>query len=137
MSADQLLTMSNTAVKWIVGTALVLGAIATGSAALAAVGRQAAQNLEQAQREEAEAIARQQEELAAIVKALTPKLTMAMYNKLEMGESTLGVHLLLDNNGQEASRAGRLETRIYRDGPRFIIVTFEGGQLAAKLQSGL
>ena len=66
-----------------------------------------------------------------------PKLTMAMYDKLELGLPALSVDVLLSVRGQEVSRAGNLETRVYQDGPRYIGVVFQGGQLVAKLQSGL
>jgi hypothetical protein len=121
----------------IVGIALVLGAIVTGGGALAAVGRQVSQNLERAQHEDAARQADYDRGAALLKAALTPKLTMAHYDKLEMGLPSLNVDLMLPVDGREVSRAGNLETRVYHDGPRYIGIVFQDGRLAAKLQSGL
>src|SRR4051812_24656351 len=67
-----------------------------------------------------------------------PKLTMRDYDQLELGMPAHRVGaILLPAVGQELSRAGHLEIRVYDDGPRRVVVTFEGGQLVAKAQRGL
>ena len=66
-----------------------------------------------------------------------PKLTMDRYESLQPRMNKLDVLVALGVPGTEVSQAGSLETRIYRDGDRFVIVTFQGQELVAKLQSGL
>ena len=60
------------------------------------------------------------------------------YNRLQIGMPAAFAHAALAPfPGQELAEVNGITSYLFSDGPRSIIVTFNAGRLAAKLQSGL
>jgi hypothetical protein len=98
--------------------------------------------IEQFRRESAERLAAEQaadaRRLAPIVTALHTQLTMADYDRLQIGMPAAFAHAALAPfHGQELAQVNGITSYLFDDGPRSIIVTFNAGRLAGKLQSGL
>lgn len=98
--------------------------------------------IERFRRESAERLAREQAEdarrLVPIIQGLHTQLTMADYNRLQIGMPAAFAHAALAPfQGQELAQVNGITSYLYNDGPRSIIVTFSDGRLAGKLQGGL
>lgn len=76
---------------------------------------------------------RKQQEIDRLVMA---QFTGDGFEHLRIGMSKGEVTLALGSEGQQQALNGSLETRIYRDGDRLIVVTFDDGRLVST-QAGL